>query len=82
VQQRHEVDVEDQITGVVRRLSKAFAASIAPDVVNVEVRRAFADWAEAPVRDFVPVLVERQVRATLGAGAVLPRAQVELPSPA
>jgi hypothetical protein len=72
------VDVEDQIQGVVRRLGRTLAPAVPADVVEVEVRRSFADWADAPVRDFVPVLVERQVLGRLRAPVRAPRQ----PSPA
>jgi len=55
------VDVEQQIQGVVRRLEQALVPAVPAAVVEVEVRQSFADWADAPVQDFVPVLVERQV---------------------
>lgn len=60
-----EVDVEDQIAGVVRRLVAASAA-VDPSDIEVEVRRCFADWADAPVREFVPIFAERIVRQRLG----------------
>jgi hypothetical protein len=57
-----EVDVEHQIEGVVRRVAPVFDGSVAVADIEAEVRRCFAAWADAPVRDFVPVLAERQVR--------------------
>lgn len=36
-----------------------------PDVVHAAVERAVASFAEAPVRDFVPVLAGRRARADL-----------------
>lgn len=60
-----EVDVEDQIAGVVRRLV-AGSAAVDPSEIETEVRRCFADWADAPVREFVPIFVERMVRRRLG----------------
>jgi hypothetical protein len=39
--------------------------SVAPELINEKVRRAHEQFTNAPIRDFVPVLVERQVRADL-----------------
>jgi hypothetical protein len=58
-----EVDVEDQIAGVVRRLG---AEGCDPGEVEAEVRRSFGEWEDAPVREFVPIFAERRVRQRLG----------------
>jgi len=61
-----EVDVEHQIAGVVRRVAPVFGPSIPVDEIEAEVRRCFAEWDDAPVRDFVPIFAERRVREKTG----------------
>lgn len=51
---------------VVDALTSEFP-SIARDVINSRVREAFRLFDGAPIREFVPVLVERQVRTVLAA---------------
>jgi hypothetical protein len=48
------VDTEDQIAGVVKRVTASIDPAIPWDVVDAEVRRCFAQWTDAPVRDFIP----------------------------
>ena len=55
--------LDDQIAMVVRQL--ATSLRLPPTDVELEVRRAFADWDGARVRDFVPIFVEREVRGRL-----------------
>jgi len=60
--ERHAIDQ------VIEALTTRF-----PDVptrlITERVRRAYDRFTGAPVRDFVPVLVEREVRVGLTAGA-------------
>ncbi|MFF4252058.1 three-helix bundle dimerization domain-containing protein [Streptomyces sp. NPDC001663] len=56
---------EDAIRGVVERLKSAFSATHSSDEVETAVARAHAAFSERPVREFVPVLVERKARALL-----------------
>lgn len=39
---------------------------LTPDEVDAAIAEALAAYAGRPVRDFVPILVERQVRERLG----------------
>lgn len=56
---------DDAIRHVVKRLKDAFSASCSPAEVEEAVARAHAYFAGRPVREFVPVLVERRARAIL-----------------
>lgn len=53
-----------EIDAVVARLAKEFDAVPQP-VIESHVRGSVAEFAEARVRDFVPVLTERAVRKRL-----------------
>lgn len=69
-----EVDPERHIDGVVQRVQAAFRGDVPPSVVEARVRETFAAWGEVPIRDFLPILVEREVvlglrRERLGVGA-------------
>jgi hypothetical protein len=55
--------LDDQIDMVVRQL--ATTIDLPPAAIELEVRRAFAAWNQATVRDYVPIFVERQVRTRL-----------------
>lgn len=61
---------EDAIRGVVERLKSAYGATHTPAEVEEAVAATHASFSDRPVRDFVPVLVERKARATLGEAAV------------
>ena len=50
---------------MVERLTREFPGEETPPVIEQEVRRRFAEWADAPVRDFVPMLAERRSRERL-----------------
>jgi hypothetical protein len=52
---------------VIEALSVRFPA-LPAEVISDKVLRAREHFDRAPVRDFVPVLVERQVRADLTGG--------------
>lgn len=54
------------LTRVTEALAERFPAVAAEEIV-LRVRRAHGRYAQAPVRDFVAVMVEREVRAELGA---------------
>ncbi|MFD3843459.1 three-helix bundle dimerization domain-containing protein [Streptomyces sp. NPDC058642] len=56
---------DEAIRAVVERLTKAFSATHSPNEVEAAVAQALASFADRPVRDFVPVLVERQARTLL-----------------
>jgi hypothetical protein len=38
---------------------------VSPDVIECRVREEFDRWAGVPVRDFVPIFVERALRGRL-----------------
>ena len=63
-----EQTLQDQINGVIRRLTST--AGVPADVVESEVRERFGDWRDARVRDFVPIFVERAVRERLETDAL------------
>ncbi|MGW1507068.1 three-helix bundle dimerization domain-containing protein [Streptomyces mirabilis] len=56
---------EDVIRGVVERLKSAFSATHGPTKVEAAVAKAHASFSDRPVREFVPVLVERKARSFL-----------------
>ncbi|SOE24421.1 hypothetical protein SAMN05442782_1049 [Streptomyces sp. OK228] len=60
-----ETREEDAIRGVVERLTSAYDETCTPEQVEAAVATAHAAFSERPVRDFVPVLVERKARALL-----------------
>ncbi len=62
VDRAHE---EDAIRRVVERLTNAFSASHDPAEVEAAVAKAHASFDDRPVREFVPVLVERKARSFL-----------------
>ncbi|MFJ8636995.1 three-helix bundle dimerization domain-containing protein [Streptomyces sp. NPDC093568] len=55
----------EAVRGVVERLTEAFSATRSPAEVEAAVAKAHASFASRPVREFVPVLVERKARALL-----------------
>ncbi|MFJ8022442.1 three-helix bundle dimerization domain-containing protein [Streptomyces sp. NPDC096311] len=60
-----ETREEEAIRGVVERLTSTYAETRTPKQVEAAVTTAHAAFSERPVRDFVPVLVERKARALL-----------------
>jgi hypothetical protein len=64
-----ETHEEDAIRGVVERLTSAYDETCTPEQLEAAVATAHAAFSERPVRDFVPVLVERTVRALLNEAA-------------
>lgn len=55
----------DDVEDVTQRLSDRFNDAAPRDAVRTRVRRNFLAFQSAPVRDFVPLFVERRVRAEL-----------------
>jgi hypothetical protein len=51
------------VAAVVRRLASSIDLPAA--IIEDEVRLAFDEWGEARVRDFVPIFVERELKARL-----------------
>ena len=58
---------DDQVTAVAARLRAEFGAAD-QQYVERRVRDEFGRWQEARITQFVPLLVERNVRAELRAG--------------
>ncbi|MCL6672275.1 MULTISPECIES: three-helix bundle dimerization domain-containing protein [Streptomyces] len=56
---------DDAIRAVVERLSSAYSATHSRIEVEEAVAKAHASFADRPVREFVPVLVERKARIML-----------------
>ncbi|MEW2401794.1 three-helix bundle dimerization domain-containing protein [Streptomyces sp. NPDC046862] len=61
-----EAREEEAIRALVERLTDTYRAIRTPDEIEAAVAAAHASCKARPVRDFVPVLVERKVRAALG----------------
>lgn len=49
---------------VARRLTNSYA-DISPERINSVVQGAYAQFEHSPIRDFVPLFVERRARAEL-----------------
>ncbi|UXY25586.1 three-helix bundle dimerization domain-containing protein [Streptomyces sp. HUAS TT20] len=56
---------EDAVHDIVERLKSAFSATHSLAEIEAAVADAHASFTERPVREFVPVLVERKARARL-----------------
>ncbi|MGW0833586.1 three-helix bundle dimerization domain-containing protein [Streptomyces prunicolor] len=56
---------EDAIHGIVERLTNTFSATHSPAEVEDAAAKAHASFTDRPVREFVPVLVERKARSIL-----------------
>ncbi|MFI6435013.1 three-helix bundle dimerization domain-containing protein [Streptomyces sp. NPDC050759] len=56
---------DEAIRGIVERLTDASRATRSPAEVQAAVAKAHASFADRPVREFIPVLVERQARTLL-----------------
>lgn len=71
VQHRLMLTPEDEdraVTHVYERLTASFP-DVEPAVVQDTVLALHAQFAGRPIRDFIPVLVERMARSSLLAGA-------------
>ncbi|MFE0513934.1 three-helix bundle dimerization domain-containing protein [Streptomyces sp. NPDC058964] len=56
---------EEAIKAVIERLKTSYAATHAPEAVEAAVAEARTAFHGRPVRDFIPILVERKARAML-----------------
>ena len=54
------LDVDAALTDVTRRLLERFSPRVPEPVVEATVRACAARWRDVPVKDFVPLLVERR----------------------
>ncbi|MGW2028124.1 three-helix bundle dimerization domain-containing protein [Streptomyces decoyicus] len=56
---------KEAIQAVVERLTDAYITTRTPEEIEAAVTEAHASFKDRPVREFVPVLVERKARAAL-----------------
>jgi hypothetical protein len=54
---------EVAIKATVAHLAGRFGEAVPPDELEAIVRASFADWPDARIRDFIPVLAERRAKA-------------------
>ena len=59
-----EISEELMIADVEHRLTGKYG-HLPPDQISAAVQNAHARFAQSPIRDFVPLLVERHARAEL-----------------
>ena len=59
-----EISEDVLIAEVERRLTSKYA-DIPPDLVSSAIQTAHKRFAQSPIRDFVPLLVERRARSEL-----------------
>jgi hypothetical protein len=59
--------VEEQVARIADRLAAEYGASVGAGVVRELVDQAYSPYRQARVTQFVPVLVDRTVRARLRA---------------
>ncbi len=57
--------VDERVVAIARALHERYARTAALDTIVAQVETAFAVYRDAPVTDFVPILVARRVRANL-----------------
>ncbi|MEV6940837.1 hypothetical protein AB0N07_02235 [Streptomyces sp. NPDC051172] len=55
----------EAVRAVTERLKNSYGAKRSPGEVEAAVAKAHAAFSDRPVRDFVPVLVERKARRLL-----------------
>jgi hypothetical protein len=61
----HPLSKPDGVEEITDHLVGRFDHRVAREALRTRVRRHFAAMQEAPIRDFVPLFVERRVRAEL-----------------
>ena len=54
------LDVDAALSDITRRLVERFSPRVPAPVVEATVRACAARWQDVPVKDFVPLLVERR----------------------
>jgi hypothetical protein len=64
------LSLAEQVDKVAQRLADEFSGSVPDPVVRDLVTEAYGEMSSARVTQFVPVLVDRRVRARLRAGAL------------
>jgi hypothetical protein len=55
-------DEEAAIGATVAHLGRQFQGEVPPQELETAIRGCFANWSDARVRDFVPILAERCAR--------------------
>jgi hypothetical protein len=65
-----EIDEQVLIAGVERRPANTYS-EIAPDRPSSAIGNAYKQFEQSPIRDFVPLLVERKARAELEKGPIV-----------
>lgn len=63
-----EISEDILLAEVERRLTSKYA-EISPDRVSSAIQSAHKRFAQSPIRDFVPLLVERRARSELSTGS-------------
>lgn len=61
----HTLSKPDGVEEITDHLVDRLDNRVARETLRTRVRRQFAALQEAPIRDFVPLFVERRVRAEL-----------------
>ena len=59
-----EISEQTMVEGVERRLANHYA-DVPAERISAIVRGAYAQFEQSPIRDFVPLFVERRARAEL-----------------
>lgn len=60
-----EAELEPQVVRLVDSLAARNDVCVAREVLDRLVRTCLAEWQDAPIKDFVAILVERSVRQRL-----------------
>jgi hypothetical protein len=63
-----EISEQLLIAEIERRLTSKYA-QLPPDQISSAIQNAHARFEQSPIRDFVPLLVERRARAELAGAA-------------
>ena len=53
------------LSEVVERLNEEFSGAFPPDTIEAVVEGTAAEWRDAPIQDYVPLLTERAARTRL-----------------
>lgn len=63
-----QLSVDQQLNRVIERLVQDYGGELSTSRILAEVRRAVSAFEQVKITTFVPVLVDRSVRAGLRAG--------------
>ena len=61
------LDVDHEVGALKAQLTDELKGRVPAPVVEREVNNALADFGQPPITQFLPILIERRVRARLGA---------------